>query len=150
MKEKNILEKIKNSIRYINKKIKINPKVAIICGSGLSNIKNIIKQKYNIPYSEIPNFKQSTVEGHNGQLIFGKLNSTDVVLMSGRLHYYEGYTMQDITYPVRVMKFLGVDSLIITCAVGAINKKYNVGDIVVIKDHINFMCNNSLIGKHYN
>ena len=150
MKEKDILERIRESIKHIRKKIKSNPKVAIICGSGLSNIKNIIKQEKIIPYSQIPYFKQSTVEGHNGQLVFGKLNSIDIMLMNGRLHYYEGYSMQEITYPIRVMKSLGVENLIITCAVGAINQKYNVGDIVVIKDHINFMCNNPLIGKHYN
>ena len=132
-----------------SRKTKTNPKIAIICGSGLSNIKNVIKQEKIIPYSQIPYFKQSTVEGHNGQLVLGKLNSTDVLLMSGRFHYYEGYSMQDITYPVRVIKSLGIETLIITCAVGAVNKKYNVGDIVVIKDHINFMCNNPLIGKHY-
>lgn len=150
MKEKDILERIKESTKYVNKKIKSNPKIAVICGSGLSNITEIIKQEKIIPYLEIPYFKQSTVEGHNGQFIFGKFNSTDILLMSGRLHYYEGYTMQEITYPIRVMKSLGVEFLIITCAVGAINPKYNPGDIVVIKDHINFMCNNPLIGKHYN
>ena len=150
MKEKDILERIKESTKYVNKKIKANPKIAVICGSGLSNITEIIKQEKIIPYLEIPYFKQSTVEGHNGQFIFGKFNSTDILLMSGRLHYYEGYTMQEITYPIRVMKSLGVEFLIITCAVGAINPKYNPGDIVVIKDHINFMCNNPLIGKHYN
>lgn len=150
MKENNVLEKITESIKYIRKKIKSNPKVAIICGSGLSNIKDITKQEKIISYSQIPYFKQSTVEGHNGQLIFGKLNSIDVILMSGRLHYYEGYSMQEITYPIRIMKALGVENLIITCAVGAINQRYNVGDIVVIKDHINFMGNNPLIGKHYN
>ncbi|MCR4663207.1 MAG: purine-nucleoside phosphorylase [Endomicrobiaceae bacterium] len=150
MKEKNILEKIKESKKYIKGKIKLNPKTAVICGSGLSNIKDIIKQETVIPYSKIPHFKQSTVEGHTGELVVGKLNSKDVILMNGRFHYYEGYTMQEITYPVRVMKSLGIETLIITCAVGAINPKYNVGDIVVIKDHINFMCNNPLIGKHYN
>ena len=148
MKEKDILEKLKESVKYIKKKTKSNPKIAVILGSGLSNIQNQLKNIVSIPYGKIPHFKQSTVEGHNGQLIFGKLNSTDVMLMSGRLHYYEGYSMQDITYPVRFMKCLGIEKLIITCAVGAINRKYNVGDIVVIKDHINFMCNNPLIGKH--
>ena len=149
MKEKNILEKIKESKKYIKGKIKLNPKTAIICGSGLSNIKDTIKQETVIPYSKIPYFKQSTVEGHTGELVIGKLNSKDVMLMNGRFHYYEGYSMQEISYPIRVMKSLGIENLIITCAVGAINKKYNVGDIVVIKDHINFMCDNPLIGKHY-
>ncbi len=149
MKENNILAKIKESKLYIKKKININPKIAIICGSGLSNIKDVIKQERVIPYSKIPYFKQSTVEGHIGELVIGKLNSKDVFLLNGRTHYYEGYSMQEISYPIRVMKSLGVEILIITCAVGAINKKYNVGDIVVIKDHINFMFDNPLIGKHY-
>lgn len=150
MKEKNILEKIKESTKYIKKRIKLNPKVAIICGSGLSDIKDVIKQEKVIPYLQIPYFKQSTVEGHTGELITGKIQSTDVVLLNGRIHYYEGYSMQDIAYTIRVMKSLGIESLIITCAVGAVNQKYNVGDIVIIKDHINFMGNNPLIGKHYN
>ena len=150
MKEKDILEKLKESVKYIKKRTKLNPKIAVILGSGLSNIQDQLNNTVSISYGKIPHFKQSTVEGHNGKLIFGKLNSTDIMLMSGRLHYYEGYTMQDITYPVRLMKCLGIEKLIITCAVGAVNKKYNVGDIVVIKDHINFMCNNPLIGKHYN
>lgn len=149
MKKKDILQKIKESKKYIVTKCKIKPKTAIICGSGLSNIKSIIEQKNVIPYSKIPYFKQSTVEGHAGELVLGKIKSADVALLNGRVHYYEGYTMQDISYPVRIMKALGVENIIITCAVGAINKKYNVGDIVVIKDHINFMCDNPLIGKHY-
>lgn len=150
MKEKNILEKIKESTKYIKKRTKLNPKVAIICGSGLSDIKDVIKQEKVIPYSQIPYFKQSTVEGHTGELITGKIQSTDVILLNGRIHYYEGYSMQDIAYTIRVMKTLGIKNLIITCAVGAVNQKYNVGDIVIIKDHINFMGNNPLIGKHYN
>lgn len=150
MKQLNILDKIKESKKYISSKTKINPKIAIVCGSGLGNIKKIIKQEKIIPYSKIPYFKESTVEGHIGELISGKINSKDVFLLNGRLHYYEGYTMQEISYPIRVMKSLGVKTLIITCAVGAINKKYNIGDIVIIKDHINFIFNNPLIGKHYN
>ena len=149
MREKSILAKIKESKKYIEKKIKVKPKIAIICGSGLSNIKNVIKQEKVIPYSKIPYFKQSTVEGHIGELVAGRLNSKEVFLLNGRIHYYEGYTMQEISYPIRVMASLGVETLIITCAIGAINKKYNIGDIVVIKDHINFMCDNPLIGKHY-
>ncbi len=150
MKRLSILDKIKESKKYIDSKIKVSPKTAIICGSGLSNIKNTIKQEITIPYSKIPYFKESTVPGHIGELVVGKLNSKDIFLLNGRLHYYEGYTMQEISYPIRVMKFLGVQTLIITCAVGAINEKYNVGDIVIIKDHINFIFNNPLIGKHYN
>lgn len=142
----NQLQKTKN---FIRKKIKTNPKIALILGSGLGNIQNQLKNSISIPYNKIPYFKQSTVKGHNGKLVFGKFNSIDIMVMSGRFHYYEGYSMQDITYPIRLMKLLGIEKLIITCAVGAINKKYNLGDIVVIKDHINFMGDNPLIGKHY-
>lgn len=145
----NILQQIKSSKKYIQSKIKSSPKIAIICGSGLGSIKNIIKQEIKIPYSKIPYFKESTVEGHIGELVVGKLNSKDAFLLNGRVHYYEGYTMREVSYPVRVMKALGVETLIITCAVGAVNKKYDLGDIVVIKDHINFMFNNPLIGKNY-
>ncbi|MBO7611423.1 MAG: purine-nucleoside phosphorylase [Elusimicrobia bacterium] len=144
-----LLKQLQKTKNFIRKKIKTNPKVAVILGSGLGNIQNQLKNSVSIPYNKIPYFKQSTVKGHNGQLIFGKFNSINIMVMSGRFHYYEGYTMQDITYPIRLMKLLGIEKLIITCAVGAINKKYNMGDIVVIKDHINFMGNNPLIGKHY-
>ena len=143
-----LLKQLQKTKSFIDKKIKAKPKIAIILGSGLSNIQNKITNAISIPYGKSPYFKQSTVEGHNGQMVFGKLNSTDVMLMSGRLHYYEGYSMQDITYPVRLMKILGIENLIITCAVGAINKSYNTGDIVMIKDHINFL-GNPLMGKHY-
>ncbi len=145
-----LLNQLQRTKNFIRNKIKANPKIAVILGSGLGNIQNQLKNSVSIPYKKVPYFKQSTVQGHNGQLIFGKLNSVDIMLMSGRLHYYEGYSMQDITYPVRLMKLLGIEKLIVTCAVGAINKKYNMGDIVVVKDHINFMGNNPLIGKHYN
>jgi purine-nucleoside phosphorylase len=149
MKEKTVLDKIKESVKYIRSRIKSSPKTALICGSGLGNIKNIIKKETIVSYSKIPHFKQSTVEGHTGEMIVGKFNSKDIILLNGRVHYYEGYSMQEVSYPVRVLKELGVENLIITCAVGAINKKYNPGDVVVIEDHINFMGNNPLIGKHY-
>ena len=149
MNNKTIIGKIKESKKYIEKRIKNYPTVALIIGSGLSNIKNTLKDQISISYSQIPHFKISTVEGHAGELICGKMNGIYVFLFNGRVHYYEGYTMQEISYPIRVIKSLGVENLIITCAVGSINKKYNLGDIVVIKDHVNFMGNNPLIGKHY-
>lgn len=144
-----MLKKIEESKNYILNKIKIYPKIAIIGGSGLSNIKNSITEQTIIPYSDIPYFKNSTVQGHKGELIVGKLNNIEVFFFNGRVHYYEGYTMHEISYPIRVIKSLGVENLIITCAVGAINKNYNPGDIVLIKDHINFMGDNPLIGTHY-
>lgn len=149
MNNKTITDKIKESKKYIEKRIKNYPTIALIVGSGLSNIKNTLKDQISISYSKIPHFKNSTVEGHVGELVYGKMNGIDVFLFNGRVHYYEGYSMREISYPIRVIKSLGVEKLIITCAVGSINKKYNLGDIVVIKDHINFMGNNPLIGKHY-
>ena len=149
MKTEDILQLLEKSKKYIQTRKNCNPKIAIIVGSGLSNIKESIKNSKVIEYNKIPYFKKTTVEGHKGELIFGQLNSTDVVLLNGRLHYYEGYSMQDISYPVRLMKYLGIETIIITCAVGAINTNYKVGDIVVIKDHINFIFNNPLIGQHH-
>ncbi len=144
-----MIKKIEESKNYILAKISTQPKLAIIAGSGLGILKNSITEQTVIPYSEIPHFKISTVQGHAGELVAGKLNNVDVFFFNGRVHYYEGYTMQEISYPVRIMKSLGVESLIITCAVGAINKNYNPGDIVVIKDHINFTGSNPLTGFHY-
>lgn len=148
MKTKNILRLLEESKKYVLPKKIGNPKVAVIIGSGLNSIKEKIRGPRVIPYGSIPNFKQTTVEGHTGELIFCKLDSVDVVLLNGRIHYYEGYSMQDVTYPVRFLKLLGIETIIMTCAVGAINEKYKVGDIVLIKDHINFTSNNPLIGKH--
>ncbi|MGE4385360.1 MAG: purine-nucleoside phosphorylase [Endomicrobiaceae bacterium] len=149
MKKENIFNLLDKSKKYIKNKTKYNPKIAVIIGSGLSGIKEKITNPDIIEYDKIPNFKKTTVEGHKGELVFGKLNSVDVVLLNGRFHYYEGYSMRDISYPVRLMKYLGVETLIITCAAGALNKKYEIGDIVAIKDHINFIFDNPLIGEHY-
>ncbi|MDD3064683.1 MAG: purine-nucleoside phosphorylase [Endomicrobiaceae bacterium] len=149
MKKQNILLNLKKTKSYIIKFSKFKPKTAIILGSGLSGIKDLIKEQTSIPYSKIPGFKQTTVKGHKGELVFGKINDKEVLLLNGRFHYYEGNSMNDITYPIRVIKELGINTLIITCAAGAINKKYSNGDIVVIKDHINFMFDNPLIGEHF-
>lgn len=148
MKKDSILFKLEKTKKFfLNKNFSI-PEIAIISGSGLSDIKLSIKSPVVFPYKDIPYFKQTTAQGHIGELVIGKINNKTVWLFNGRLHYYEGYSMQDIIYPIRFIKYFGVDNLIITCAVGSINKKYNIGDIVVIKDHINFMFNNPLIGKN--
>lgn len=149
MKELNILKKLEMSRNYLSKQVSCTQKTAIISGSGLGNIKNNIKNQIVIPYKSIPYFKQTSVEGHKGELVFGQIGKTGVVFLNGRLHYYEGYSMSDIVYPVYLMKILGIETIIITCAAGAVNKEYSVGDIVVIKDHINFMFNNPLIGGNY-
>ncbi len=123
------------------------PEVGIILGSGLGELADKYKE-FAIPYSKIPGFVKSTVSGHRGQLVFAEINGKKVVMMQGRNHYYEGHSMQDITYPVKVMKKLGVKTLIITNAAGAINKSFRPGDLMVITDHINLMGSNPLIGAN--
>jgi len=123
------------------------PEIGIILGSGLGELADKYCE-YSIPYSHIPNFSQSAVEGHKGQLVFANIEDRPVVMMQGRNHYYEGYTMEQVTFPVKVMKSLGVKTLIVTNAAGAINKSFRPGDLMVITDHINLMGENPLRGKN--
>ncbi|MFI3231452.1 MAG: purine-nucleoside phosphorylase [bacterium] len=122
------------------------PKIGIILGSGLSNLVNIVEHKFEIDYKDIPNFPLTTVEGHDGKLVFGKINGVDVLLMKGRFHYYEGYSMRQITFPIHIMKHLGVEKLIVSNASGGVNKSFQAGDLMIINDFINFMGDNPLIG----
>ena len=124
-----------------------NPKTAIILGTGLGQLASEITDKTEIAYSDIPNFPVSTVEGHSGKLIFGKLGGVDILAMQGRFHYYEGYTMQEVTYPIRVFARMGIKRILVSNAAGAVNPDYRVGDLMVITDHINFMPN-PLIGPN--
>ena len=144
-------EDYRTSANYISKRItdakKELPQTAIILGSGLGELADHIEQTLVIPYKDIPHFKQSTAMGHKGNLIVGKLNGTSVLAMQGRFHYYEGYTMQEVTLPVRVMALLGIKTLYVSNAAGGMNPSYKVGDLMVIKDHINFMPN-PLIGPN--
>ncbi len=141
-------ERIKSAAEFVKKKINTTPEIGIILGSGLGKIAEKIENKKEIPYGEIPNFKQSTAPGHKGQLICGNLNGAEVICMQGRLHYYEGHSMDDIIMPVRMMKLLGVKTLIVTNAAGGVNLSFNVGDLMLIEDHINFMGYNPLIGEN--
>ena len=143
-----MLGKIKESIGYIASKTDIKPDVGIILGTGLGELANEVKINCSINYSDIPNFAHSTVEGHDGKLIIGELGGKQVVVMKGRFHYYEGYSMEEVTYPVRVMKYMGIKYLFVSNACGGMNSDFNIGDIMVITDHINLMPN-PLIGKHY-
>ncbi|MEI6682705.1 MAG: purine-nucleoside phosphorylase [Bacteroidota bacterium] len=143
-----MLIKIKETIEYLTGRIPFKPEIGIILGTGLGGLVNEIDILHTIPYEFIPNFPVSTVQGHHGQLIFGTMGGKSIVAMQGRFHYYEGYTMQEITFPVRVMKFLGIDLLILSNASGGVNPDYEVGDIMVIEDHINLMKDNPLIGKN--
>lgn len=142
-----MLERIKETVAYLKKRIKDVPHIGIILGSGIGELANEIEAEIEIPYDEIPNFPVTTVDGHLGQLIFGKLNGVQVVALQGRFHYYEGYSMQEITMPVRVMKLLGIKSLLLSNASGGVNPKFEVGDIMFINDHINLMPN-PLIGEN--
>lgn len=144
MNQKKILE----SSEYIQTRINHSPTIGLILGSGLGVLADEMKEKVIIPYEEIPYFPQSTVTGHKGQLVIGKLQGKDVIAMQGRFHYYEGYTMQQITFPVRIMKQIGIESLLITNAAGGINKQFKPGDLMIITDHINLMGSNPLIGPN--
>ncbi|MDR0836593.1 MAG: purine nucleoside phosphorylase I, inosine and guanosine-specific [Tannerella sp.] len=137
----------KETADYISAKINGKPETAIILGSGLDSLVNHIQQPVIIPYSEIPNFMTTTATGHRGSLIFGKLGGQQIIAMQGRFHYYEGYTMQQVTFPIRVMKLLGIKNLLVSNAAGGINNTFKVGDLMIITDHIN-MLPNPLIGKN--
>lgn len=144
-----MIEKIQQTAEYIRERIKDIPTTAIILGTGLGALVDHIDNKQYIPYSEIPNFPVSTVEGHSGNLIFGTLGAKRVMAMQGRFHYYEGYDMKQVTFPVRVMKALGVKTLFVSNAAGGMNKEFRVGDIMIITDHINLFPENPLRGKNY-
>ncbi|MCT4607295.1 MAG: purine-nucleoside phosphorylase [Marinisporobacter sp.] len=141
-------EKIKQSAAYILDKTKVKPEIGLILGSGLGAIADQIQEKEVFPYNEIPNFPVSTVEGHAGQLVIGTLEGKKVVAMQGRFHYYEGYHMKEVTFPVRVMKLLGIKKLIVTNAAGAVNTNYKPGDLMLISDHLNLSGDHPLIGKN--
>lgn len=140
--------KITESVEFINQKSNIKPKIAIILGTGLGRLVEDIQEKEIIPYSDIPNFPISTVQGHGGNLVLGKLENKEVVAMQGRFHYYEGYNLKEVTFPVRVMKKLGADVIIISNAAGGMNRFFRRGDLMLITDHINLFGDNPLIGSN--
>ena len=145
-----MIEQIKASANYIKERVAgFEPEVGIILGTGLGGLVNHIEIAHSIPYNEIPAFPVSTVEGHAGRLIFGTLGGKNVVAMQGRFHYYEGYATWQVVFPVRVMKFLGIQTLFVSNASGGINSSFRVGDLMVITDHINLIPN-VLIGKNIN
>lgn len=142
-----MLRALQETVEYIKRKIdNFEPEVGIILGTGLGGLVQEIAIEYQLMYSNIPNFPISTLEFHSGKLIFGKLNGKKVVAMQGRLHYYEGYTMQQITFPVRVMKGLGVKNLFVSNAAGSLNPEFKKGDLMIITDHINLLPDNPLRG----
>lgn len=147
---KNLKLKINESAQYIKSKLNLVPEIGLILGSGLGVLADEIENKVVIKYEEIPNFPVSTVEGHAGQLVVGNLEGKTVIAMQGRFHYYEGYSMQEATFPIRVMKALGVNTAVVTNAAGGVNKNFVPGDLMIITDHINFSGNNPLIGPNDN
>jgi len=142
------MKNIKETGRFLASKMKNNPKIGIILGSGLGGLVQHLEIEQEIPYAEIPNFPVSTVKGHRGSLIFGKMNGVDVIVCSGRFHFYEGYSMQEVTFPIQVLKELGVNKLIISNAAGGMNPSFKVGDIMLIRDHINLFPTNPLLGPN--
>ena len=141
---------INQTADYIRTKVADIPNTAIILGTGLGALDDHIEDKQYIPYTEIPNFPVSTVEGHSGNLIFGKLGEKRVMAMQGRFHFYEGYDMKQVTFPVRVMKALGIKTLFVSNAAGGMNPDFEIGDIMIINDHINLFPEHPLRGKNYN
>ncbi|MCX6355291.1 MAG: purine-nucleoside phosphorylase [Candidatus Aureabacteria bacterium] len=145
---KKMLRNLRQSVDYIHAVTDIQPQVALILGSGLGALVRDIKNPVKISYENIPHFPMATVEGHAGELVLGSLCNKRIVTMSGRFHYYEGHSLMDITYPVRVMKLLGAQVLIVTNAAGALNRSFKVGDLMLITDHINNFKQDPLRGEH--
>jgi len=143
-----MLPQINETVFFLNRELVEIPKVAIVLGTGLGNLVDELSVTKTIPYEQIPHFPVSTVEGHSGNLIAGNLNGVPVLVMQGRFHYYEGYTMKEVTYPVRVMKSLGIKYLFLSNASGGLNSDFEVGDVMIITDHINMFPEHPLHGKN--
>ncbi len=141
-------DRIKQTSEFIQSKTSIKPKVGIVLGSGLGNLANHIEIETSIDYEYIPHFPDVTVKGHHGRLLLGKLGGQEIVAMQGRFHYYEGHSMQDLTFPIRVMVDMGIDLLVLSNAAGGMNPDFKVGDIMLINDHINLFPDNPLMGQN--
>ncbi|MCD1260729.1 purine-nucleoside phosphorylase [Paenibacillus athensensis] len=150
MSTSTVIEQIREAAAYIRKEIGADPQIGLILGSGLGVLADLIEHPTVVPYSSIPHFPVSTVEGHAGELVAGQIQGKQVLIMKGRFHAYEGYGVETVSFPVRVMKELGVATLIVTNAAGGINTSYNVGDLMVISDHLNMTFRNPLIGPNDN
>jgi purine-nucleoside phosphorylase len=145
---KRIMKQLKETVRFLQKKYPHQPQIGIILGSGLGKFSQDIEVEKEIDYHDIPHFPVSTVAGHKGRLIFGKLEGKRVLAMAGRFHFYEGYRAEEVVYPVRVMKMLGIEILLLSNAAGGVNPDYKVGDLMIIRDHISINTYNPLIGKN--
>lgn len=142
-----MLEKIKKSADYIRNQIDGSPKSAVILGSGLGGFINDLEIIQTIPYKSIPEFPETTVEGHSGALVHARIKGVELLVMQGRIHFYEGHTIETVVYPIRVMKYLGIENLILSNASGGMNENFEIGDLMIINDHINLMPN-PLVGPH--
>lgn len=142
-------KKIQETASWLKERMTTSPKTAIILGTGLGQLASEITDSYEFSYKDIPNFPLSTVEGHSGKLIFGKLGNKDIMAMQGRFHYYEGYDMKEVTFPERVMYELGIETLFVSNASGGMNPSFRIGDLMVIDDHINFFPEHPLHGKNF-
>ena len=141
-------EKVKESADFIRERTDKMPSLGVILGSGLGSLVDIMEEKTVIPYPEIPNFPQSSVAGHAGNLVIGRMGKEIIIAMQGRFHFYEGFTMKEVTYPIYVMKLLGIENLIVTNACGGINRAFVPGDLMLLTDYINMLGNNPLIGEN--
>lgn len=142
------MKQLKETVKYLQKQYSIAPQVGVVLGSGLGNFTEEIEVEKEVSYEDIPHFPVSTVAGHKSKLIFGKMSGKTVVAMAGRFHYYEGYDAQEIIFPIRVMRLLGVQTLLLSNAAGTVNPDHKVGDIMIIRDHISFFTPNPLIGPN--
>lgn len=145
----NIIEQLQETTAFIQNIYSHSPQIGIVLGSGLGNFANELMIEQEIPYDQIPHFPVSTVEGHSGKLMFGEIGGKKVVAMAGRFHFYEGYSASQVTYPIRVMKWLGIQTLLISNAAGGVNPGFRVGDLMILTDHISFATANPLIGKNF-
>lgn len=143
-----LLTRLNETVEFLKKQYPHQPEAGIVLGSGLGNFAQSIQVEKEVAYADIPHFPVSTVEGHSGKLIFGSLGGKKVVAMAGRFHFYEGYTPQEVVFPIRVMKWLGIKTLLLSNAAGAVNPSFKVGDIMIIKDHVSFFTPNPLVGKN--
>ena len=141
-------DQVQETVSYIKNKTNFIPEYGVILGSGLGSFTEDLQIAFTLPYDAIPNFPVSTVQGHKGALVFGTIGDKQVVAMQGRFHFYEGYSMKEVTFPVRVLKYLGITKLIVSNASGGVNPEYKVGSIVLIKDHINMAPEHPLRGKN--
>ena len=141
-------KQLDETVSFVEQRLGGKPEIAVVLGSGLGPLAELIENPVAIPYTEIPNFVVSTVSGHAGELIYGSLKGRRVICMNGRVHYYEGYSFAEITFPIKLFKRLGVKTLILTNAVGGINTSFSAGDLMVVSDHLNMMGSNPLIGEN--